>query len=96
MKNAPCWAPTSGVSSLMIRRLTCFRSRWPWSMPLKRAMFVFSQSCCAFTSVVTRRLVIIWLMLSRSSETSPAASTVISRVRSPFVTAVVTSAIARS
>ena len=65
-------------------------------MPLKRAMFVFSQSCCAFTSVVSRRLVIIWLMLSRSSSTSPRASTVISRVRSPFVTAVVTSAIARS
>ena len=96
MKKAPCWPPTSGVSSLITSRLTAFRSRWPWSMPPKRAMFVFSQSCWAFTSVVSRRLVIIWLMLSRSSSTSPRASTAISRVRSPFVTAVVTSAIARS
>ena len=59
-------------------------------------MFVFSQSCCALTSVVSRRFVIIWLMLSFSSSTSPRASTVIERVRSPEVTAVDTSAIVRS
>ena len=39
---------------------------------------------------------IIWLMLSLSSATSPCASTVIERVRSPWVTAVETSAIART
>ena len=38
--------------------------------------------------VVSRRLPIIWLMLSLSSATSPCASTVIDRVRSPCVTAV--------
>ena len=36
----------------------------------------FSQSCCALRSVVSRR-VIIWLMLSLSSATSPSASTAI-------------------
>ena len=45
MKNAPCCAPTSGVSSDMISRETVSRSRSPWSMPVKRAMFEFSQSC---------------------------------------------------
>ncbi len=61
-----------------------------------RAMFDFSQSCWAFLSVVSRRLAIIWLILSLSSATSPSASTVMERVRSPRVTAVDTSAIARS
>ena len=45
MNNAPCCAPTSGVSSDMIRRETVSRSRSPWSMPVKRAMFELSQSC---------------------------------------------------
>ena len=42
------------------------------------------------------RLAIIWLMLSFSSPTSPAASTVMVRVRSPWVTAVATSAMDRT
>ena len=45
---------------------------------------------------MARRFTIIWLMLSFSSATSPAASTSIERVRSPEVTAVDTFAIARS
>ena len=61
-----------------------------------RARFVFSQSCSSLRVVVSRRLAIIWLMLSLSSATSPCASTVIDRVRSPWVTAVDTSAIART
>ncbi len=60
------------------------------------ARFVFSQSCAVFFSVVSRRLPIISLMLSLSDATSPAASTSIARDRSPFVTAVATSAIART
>ena len=43
-----------------------------------------------------RRLTIIWLMLSLSAATSPCASTSIDRVRSPLVTAVATSEIART
>src|SRR4029450_3779565 len=74
---------------------TVARSRWPWSMPVKRARFVFSQSCSVLRSVVNRRLSIIVLMLSLSSATSPRASTLIDRVRSPLVTAVATSAIER-
>ena len=65
-------------------------------MPVNRARFVFSQSCSMLRSVVKRRLVIIVLMLSLSSDTSPRASTWIARVRSPLVTAVATSAIART
>ena len=65
-------------------------------MRVKRARFVFSQSCSAFFSVVSRRLRIISLMLSLSEATSPEASTVIDRVRSPLVTAVATSAMART
>ena len=61
-----------------------------------RARFVFSQSCSSLRLVVSRRLAIIWLMLSFSSATSPWASTAIDRVRSPWVTAVETSAIART
>ena len=60
------------------------------------ARFVFSQSCSVFLSVVSLRLRIISLMLSLSAATSPCASTVIDRVRSPLVTAVATSAMART
>ena len=60
------------------------------------ARFVFSQSCAVFFSVVSRRLPIISLMLSLSDATSPAASTSIARDRSPLVTAVATSAMART
>ena len=63
---------------------------------MNRARFVFSQSCSSFRCVVARRLLIIVLMLSFRSATSPRASTWIDRVRSPLVTAVATSAIART
>ena len=65
-------------------------------MPVNRARLVLSQSCSVLRSVVNRRLSIIVLMLSFSSATSPRASTWIDRVRSPLVTAVATSAIART
>lgn len=65
-------------------------------MPVNLAMFVFSQSFSRLLSVVTRRLSIIVLMLSLNSATSPRVSTVIERVRSPLVTAVATSAMART
>ena len=55
-----------------------------------------SQSCSVFFFVVSRRLAIIWLTLSFSSATSPRASTVMDRVRSPLVTEVATSAMART
>ncbi len=77
-------------------RETVRRSRWPCIRPEIRARFVFSQSCCSFASVVSRRLEIIWLMLSFSSATSPWASTSTERVRSPWVTDVETSPIART
>ena len=96
MKKAPCWAATVGVSSDMISRATVSRSRWPCMRPEMRARLVLSQSCSALACVVSRRLAIIWLMLSLSSATSPWASTVIDRVRSPWVTAVDTSAMART
>src|ERR1700739_2832082 len=60
------------------------------------ARLVFNQSCSLFFNVVSLRLRIISLMLSLSPATSPWASTVIERVRSPLVTAVATSAIART
>ena len=60
------------------------------------ARLVFSQSCSSLRRVVSLRLAIIWLMLSLRSATSPWASTEIDRVRSPCVTAVETSAIART
>src|SRR6202051_66760 len=60
------------------------------------ARVVFSQSGSVLRSVVSRRLSIIVLMLSLSSATSPRASTLIDRVRSPLVTAVATSAMART
>ena len=95
-KNAPSWASTSGVTSVMIMRQTSPRSRWPCSRPPMRARLESSQPCSAFFLVVSRRVTIIWLMLSLSSATSPCASTAIRWVRSPRVTAVDTWAIARS
>ncbi len=65
-------------------------------MRVNLARLVFSQSCSLFLSVVSLRLRIISLMLSLSAATSPNASTAIDRVRSPLVTAVATSAIART
>ena len=75
---------------------TVARSRWPWSMRVKRSRWVFSQSCSVFWRVVSRRLRIISLSLSLRTATSPLASTPTCRVRSPSVTAVATSAIART
>ena len=75
---------------------TSARSRWPWSMRVKRSRFVFSQSCSMFSLVVSRRLRIISLSVSFRIATSPLASTRTCRVRSPSVTAVATSAIART
>src|ERR1700733_3124715 len=65
-------------------------------MLVKRARLVLSQSCSVLRSVVRRRLPIIVLMLSLSSATSPRASTCTERVKSPLVTAVATSAMART
>src|SRR6266508_783004 len=61
-----------------------------------RARLDLSRSCSWFWRVVSRRLAIIWLMLSLSWPTSPGASTAIARERSPLVTAVATSAMART
>ena len=72
------------------------RSRWPWSMRVKRSRLVLSQSCSMFCRVVSRRLRIISLSVSLRTATSPLASTETCRVRSPSVTAVATSAIART
>ena len=60
------------------------------------ARLVLSQSCSVFLAVVSLRLRIISFMLSLSAATSPAASTATDRVRSPVVTAVATSAMART
>ena len=60
------------------------------------ARLVFSQSCSVFLLVVSRKLRIISLMVSLRTATSPCASTVIERVRSPCVTATATSAMART
>ena len=65
-------------------------------MRLNLARLVLSQSCSVFFCVVSLRLRIISLMVSLSAATSPWASTVIDRVRSPLVTAVATSAMART
>ena len=75
---------------------TAARSRWPCSIRLNLARLVLSQSCSMFFRVVSRRFRIISLMLSLSSATSPCASTAMDRVRSPLVTAVATSAMART
>src|SRR5450830_469416 len=96
MKNTPWWADTSGASSDRINRVTASISRWPCRRPVKRARLVLSQSCSAFFCVVSFRLRIISLMLSFRSDTSPRASTWIDRDKSPRVTAVATSAIART
>ncbi len=80
----------------MISDATACRSRWPCISPDSLARFVFSQSCSRLVRVVSLRLPIIWLTLSLSSASSPDASTVICRVRSPAVTAVATAAIART
>ena len=72
------------------------RSRWPWSMRVKRSWFVFNQSCSTFWRVVSRRFRIISLSVSFRTATSPLASTRTCRVRSPSVTAVATSAMART
>ena len=93
---SPWWAFTSGTSSESSILPTSTRLRCPWSRAVKRARLVFSQSCSVLRSVVRRRLPIIVLMLSLSSATSPRASTWIERVRSPLVTAVATSAMART
>ncbi len=72
------------------------RLRWPWSIDENLARFVFSQSCSLFVRVVSRRFAIIWLIVSLSPSTSPSASTSMVRVRSPLVTAVATSEMART
>src|ERR1035438_8993620 len=61
-----------------------------------RARFVFSQYCSWLALVVSRSDWTMALTLSLSSATSPSASTVMERVRSPVATALVTSAIART
>ena len=75
---------------------TVVSSRWPWSMRVKRSRLVLSQSCSVFWRMVSRRLRIISLSRSLSTATSPLASTLTWRVRSPSVTAVATSAMART
>src|SRR3954451_15628435 len=80
----------------MMRRETDSRSFCPCIMRENLARFVFSQSCSWFCFVVSRRLPIIWLMFVLSSSSSPCASTVICRVRSPLVTDVATSAMLRT
>ncbi len=65
-------------------------------MRVKRARLVLSQSWSELFCVVSRRLLIISLMLSFRAATSPRASTRIDLVRSPLVTAVATSAMART
>ena len=75
---------------------TVERSRWPCSMRVKRSRFVLSQSCSVFSRMVSLRVRIIWFRLSLSRATSPLAATLTWRVRSPSVTAVATSAIART
>src|SRR3954467_6047499 len=77
-------------------RPTVRRSFCPWSMRENLARLVLSQSCSLFLSVVSLRLRIISLMLSFRAAISPWASSAIERVRSPLVTAVATSAMART
>ena len=96
MKKLPCWATTTGASSDSTWLATLSRSRCPCSMRVKRARLVFSQSCSWFTLVVSARVPIIWFRLSFRKATSPRASTVIDWVRSPLVTAVATSPMART
>ena len=86
---------TSGASSDMMSFATVLMSFWPCSIPVNRARLVLSQSCSWFLRVVSRKLRIISLTFSVRSPTSPCAPTSIVRVRSPLVTAVATSPIAR-
>ncbi len=65
-------------------------------MRVNLAMLVLSQSCSVLRWVVSRKLLIMALMLSFNSATSPRAMTWIERVKSPLVTAVPTSAMART
>ena len=67
----------------MIRSATAARSRWPCIRPAIRARLVFSQSCSWLAWWSRAATATIALMLSLSSATSPCASTVIDRVRSP-------------
>ena len=80
----------------MIWSVSDSRLRWPCIMPKNLARLVLSQSCSLFVRVVSRRLAIIWLIVSLSASTSPRASTAMVRVRSPLMTAVATSEIART
>src|SRR6202022_3619828 len=64
--------------------------------PAELGGFGFHQSSSGFFPVVSRKFLIISLAVSFNAATSPRASTVIDRVRSPCVTAVATSAIART
>ena len=75
---------------------TAVRSSCPCSMRVKRSRFVFNQSCSTFCRVVSRRLRIISLSLSLRTATSPLASTDTCLVRSPSVTALATSEMART
>jgi hypothetical protein len=61
-KNAPCWAETTGVSSLMMSDATSCRSRRPCIRPEMRARLPLSQSCSSLAIVVSRRFAIIVLM----------------------------------
>ena len=96
MKNVPCCAPTSGISSSMISSATVAMSRCPCIRPEIRARLVLSQYCSWLALVVSRRDCTIALMLSLSSATSPSASTEMDRVRSPVATALVTWEMART
>ena len=92
-KKAPNWAFTSGVSSRRIRSATSTRSRWPC---IRAAIRVRLDSSQSLARVVSRRLVTMRLMLFFSSATSPCASTAMEPDMSPWVTALATSAIART
>ena len=80
----------------MISSATVSRSRWPCSRPANRARLVLSQYCSWLALVVSRSDWTMALMLSLSSATSPSASTLMERVRSPVATALVTWAMART
>ena len=95
-EEGPRLAPTSGVSSLTMSWVTSDRSRPPCMWPREAGQVGLQPVLLLVGRVVSRRLSIIWLRLSLSSATSPCASTVICWLRSPWVTAVETSAIARS
>ena len=95
-KKPPYWAETSGGTSVMISSATAERLLVPCIRLDTRARWVLSQSCSSLARVVARSDSTIALMLSLRSPTSPGASTVMERVRSPSATALVTSAMART